>query len=104
MSRRRVHKDVEHLADQYPKLCRDVTAWGEARAVEHQMRSEWGSLDRVTAQLYHLGLSAKAIGRVLHLDNRNVYRELHRWAKRTGVSRVVRSEADLESPTSRGTP
>lgn len=97
--RRRVHRDLEHLADEWPKLCRDATAWGEARRLEQQMRREWGSIERMTAQLYALGVPIRAIGRVLGLDRRNVYRELHRWAERTGTARVVRSTTDLDSTT-----
>lgn len=95
--RRRVHPDLEALAVDYPKLCRDVTAWGEARATLHELRREWpGGLPRVIAQLYHLGVPAKAIARVLaYYDDRDVYRELSRWRQRTGVDRVVRSGPDL---------
>lgn len=76
---RRVHRDLEHLAAEWPELCRDATAWGEARATVAEMQSKWSTLTRVVAQLYHLGLGPTAIGRVLHIERRNVYRELYRW-------------------------
>lgn len=95
--RRRVHPDLEALAVDYPKLCRDATAWGEARATVTELRRDWpGGLPRVIAQLYSLGVPAMAISRVLgYYDDRDVYRELSRWRKRTGIDRVVRSDPDL---------
>lgn len=100
---RRVHRDLEHLADAYPELCRDATEWGEARRTITKMQAKWGGLARPAAQLYHLGLSVSAIARVLGMHRRNVYRELYRWAEKAGLAApgidardVVRSARTLQ--------
>lgn len=99
---RRVHRDLEHLADAYPELCRDATAWGEARRTTAAMQAKWGGLARPVAQLYHLGVSVSGIARALGMNRRNVYRELYRWAEKAGLAGpgvdardVVRSASDL---------
>lgn len=83
MSRRRVHPDLEALAATHPELCRDATAWGEARATNTEMRRKWNSIDRVAAELYANGIGVSKIGRILAIERRNVYRELYRWIERT---------------------
>lgn len=82
MSRRRVHPELEALAETHPQLCRDATAWGEARRTNIEMRKRWGSITRVAAQLYAAGIGVSSIGRILGMERRNVYRELYRWVHR----------------------
>lgn len=101
----KIHPDLEALAATHPELCRDVTAWGEARRTVNAMTAKWGNLSRPVAQLYHLGLSVTAIARVLGMHRRNVYRELYRWLELTGRKPapgvdprdVVRSDRTLQN-------
>lgn len=95
MRRRRIkadHPDLLELAVTHPELARDAQAWGEARQTVLEMQHKWTSLQRVCAQLYALGLGPGAIGRVLHIERRNVYRELYHWHARNVGGRMPRRD------------